>query len=167
MSDDQTTDILKKAILMEKRGQAFYANVARQASDNAVREFFETMANEEGKHIQILSDQFKAYQANQKFNSNDLSEEGESEIATTLLTQNLKDKIAAANYEAAAISAAISMEQNAIALYSERAEASDDTNEKALYGWLAEWEKQHYNFLLEIDRQLTEEVWFDQQFWPF
>jgi rubrerythrin len=30
MSEDKTTDILKSAILMEKRGQAFYEKVAKK-----------------------------------------------------------------------------------------------------------------------------------------
>jgi rubrerythrin len=32
MGDDKTTEILKSAILMEKRGQAFYEKVAQQTS---------------------------------------------------------------------------------------------------------------------------------------
>ena len=46
MSEDKTIEILKNAILLEKRGQAFYGKVAEQASGNAVKEFFEMMAGE-------------------------------------------------------------------------------------------------------------------------
>ena len=40
MADDKTTEILKSAILMEKRGQAFYEKVAQQTSGNVVKRFF-------------------------------------------------------------------------------------------------------------------------------
>ena len=81
--------------------------------------------------------------------------------------KELKEEISAADYEAAAISAAIAMEKNAIRLYSDRASDAADPNEKALYKWLAEWERQHLNFLAEIDKELTEKIWYDNNFWPF
>ena len=61
----------------------------------------------------------------------------------------------------------MSMEESAIKLYSGRAATATDPNEKALYNWLSKWETQHLNFLADIDRELTEEIWYDQSFWPF
>ena len=51
--------------------------------------------------------------------------------------------------------------------YSQRAEAAVDAEEQALYRWLADWEKTHLDYLAQIDRELTEEIWFDNQFWRF
>ena len=59
------------------------------------------------------------------------------------------------------------MEENAIKLYSERADNAEDPNEKALYDWLAKWEMQHRQFLSEIDKELKEAIWNDATFWPF
>ena len=165
--DDKTTEILKCAILMEKRGQAFYKKVAQQASGEVVKRFFEMMAEEENNHIKILSDQFKAYKDKKKFDISDMHDQCESDIAGQIISQNIKSEISAADYEAAAISAAMSMEENAIKLYSERAVAATDPDEKALYDWLANWETQHLSFLADIDRDLTEDIWYDQNFWPF
>jgi rubrerythrin len=167
MSADKTVEILKQAILLEKRGQAFYSQVAQQASGNAVKEFFNFMAEEEVKHVEILSSQFKAYQNNKSFTPEDVNDDHSAGFAANVLTQELKNEISAADYEAAAISAAMSMEEKAIKLYSERAEDAGDTNEKALYGWLAKWEMQHLKFLSEIDKELKEEIWNDNSFWPF
>jgi rubrerythrin len=167
MTKDQTLDILKNAILLEKRGRAFYSKVARQTSVKAVKQFFEILADEEDKHIQILSGQFKSYQDKQKFDPGDYPADKKTGIASTVLTRQLQEEISAADYEAAAISAAMSMEENAIKLYSERAEKAHDTNEKALYNWLAKWERQHLDFLSAIDRELKEQIWYDNSFWPF
>jgi rubrerythrin len=167
MDDDKTTDILKSAILMEKRGQAFYEKVAQQTSGNVVKRFFEMMADEEKNHIRILSEQFKAYQDNKQFDSVKFDDPHESDIAAQVISGEIKSEISAADYEAAAISAAMSMEESAIKLYSDRADTATDPNEKALYNWLAKWETQHLNFLADIDRELTENIWFDQSFWPF
>ena len=167
MSEDRTVEILKNAILLEKRGKAFYQKVAQQASGKAVKAFFETMADEEVKHVKILADQYKAYQENQQFNPGNYSEEHGREMASKVITTQLKEEISAAGYEAAAISAAMSMEKNAISLYQNRADETNDPNEKALYKWLAEWEEQHLHFLSEIDKELKEQIWNDNSFWPF
>ncbi len=164
MDESKATEILKHAILLEKRGWTFYSKVAEQAAGKSVKAFFEMMADEEVKHVQILSDQFKAYQKNQKFNP---TEQNDGNVAPKVLTRELKDEMTAASYEAAAISAAMSMEENAIKLYSSRADEADDPNEKALYQWLADWEKQHLQLLSQIDKELTEQIWYDNNFWPF
>jgi rubrerythrin len=167
MDENKTTEILKHAILLEKRGHAFYAKVAEQAEDQAVREFFQLMADEEAKHIQILSEQFKIFQSRNKFGPADYSKQQGSELPSRVLTDDVKQAISAAPFEAAAISAAMSMEKNAIRLYADRANTAEDTEEKTLYGWLARWETTHLDFLSKIDREVTEQIWYDNQFWPF
>ena len=168
MNDDQTTNILKSAILLEKRGQAFYEKLAQQTSGNSLKGFFEMMANEEKKHIQILSEQFKAYQDNNQFAPAEFDDGRHGAgVVSEVLLREIKEEISAADYEAAAISAAMAMEENAVTLYSDRAAAATDPNEKALYDWLAKWETQHLNFLAEIDRELTADIWYDANFWPF
>jgi rubrerythrin len=164
MSEAKATEILKHAILLEKRGRAFYGKVAEQADGKAVKAFFEMMAEEEVKHVQILSEQFKAYQETNHFKP---TEAGDGNVAPKVLTQELKAEMSAASYEAAAVTAAMSMEENAIKLYSSRSAEADDPNEKALYQWLADWEKQHLQFLSQIDKELTEQIWYDNSFWPF
>jgi len=59
------------------------------------------------------------------------------------------------------------MDNRAISVYSERAEASEDSREKQLYSWLAQWERGHLKFLAEINDELLEEVWYESSFWPF
>ncbi len=167
MSDNQTTEILKNAILLERRGQAFYGKVAEQAGGRAVKQFFEMMAEEEVKHVRILSEQFKAYQDNNEFIAGDFNREHSGNIASNVLSDEIKKELSAADYEAAAISAAMSMEEKAIKLYSDRSVEADDPNEKALYQWLADWEKQHLSFLADINKETTEQIWNDNNFWPF
>jgi rubrerythrin len=167
MSENKTIEILKNAILLEKRGQAFYGKVAEQAGGKAVKQFFEMMEDEEVKHVRILSEQFKAYQENNEFSAGDFNNEHSGNIASKVLTDELKKELSAADYEAAAISAAMSLEEKAIELYSDRSAETDDPNEKALYRWLADWEKQHLSFLSDINKEITEQIWNDNNFWPF
>jgi rubrerythrin len=167
MTEDKTTRILKNAILLEKKGQIFYKKVAQQTSRSGVKRLFEMLADEEEKHIQTLAEQFKNYQTQKKFDPHLFGNDHPSDIATAVLSQEIKAEISAADYEAAAISAAMAMERSAIKLYSDRAADATDSTEKKLYQWLADWENRHLSFLADIDRELTENIWYDQNFWPF
>lgn len=167
MTGDRATEILKNAILLEKRGHAFYSKVAEQAKGEAVRSFFETMAAEEVKHIEMLSDQFRHYHQQKRFKPAGKGRRHGFETAGSILNDALKEQISAADYEAAAIAAAMAMEKNAIEIYASRAADAEDPNEKALYKWLAEWETRHLESLAEINRELTETIWHDNSFWPY
>jgi rubrerythrin len=167
MGDDKTLDILKNAILLEKRGKSFYSAVAEKTDKEAVKRFFRQMAAEEDSHIRILSEQFKSYAGTRRFQSSTFQSEHASGIAVEVITAELKDQISAADFEAAAIAAAMAMEKNAIVLYSQRAKESQDQHEQKLYDWLADWERSHLEFLAAIDREVTENIWHDNNFWPF
>ena len=166
MSAQLSLEILKEALLLERRGNAFYNKVAAQAQSDAVRSFFKTMADEELHHMAILEEQFKAYSEKQQFADVDALLLGETAMADAVLTDDLKAEIAAAGFEAAAISAAMLMEEQAVSLYADRARGASDPNEKALYRWLAEWEHGHLNFLARMDREIKAEIWEDNHFWP-
>lgn len=167
MEENNTLEILKQAILLEKRGKVFYRKVAENSENSSLRDIFEMMAKEEDKHISTLSEQFKAYRQNKKFVSASHNYKDTSNVASKVLTREIKEKISAASFEAAAISAAISMEERAIKLYSESAKTTSDPESKALYEWLAHWEREHLSLLLDIDKSLREKIWFDNKFWPF
>lgn len=157
------------AILMEKRGKAFYEQVAKNTENEEVANVFTIMAKEEQTHIEYLSEQFKYFKKNNKFKDDRLVAKNESDdaIANLIISGEVKKNISAAGYEAAAINAAIDMETKAIEVYSKHAEESDDPHEKELFQWLADWEKGHHKILDDLARELKEEIWHDNSFWPF
>jgi rubrerythrin len=167
MDSQKAIDILKQAILLEKRGYAFYSMVAEQTKDPDIKNIFTIMANEETTHVKFLSEQFSNYGKNYEFLKVHLPDFANEAIYNLVLTDEIKKRISAAGFEAAAISAAIDMEKKAIEIYSHQAESSTDTNEKALYSWLANWEQSHLKILSELDNELKEKIWFDNHFWPF
>ncbi len=167
METKKALEILKMAILMEKRGHAFYAKVAEQTPDQDVKHIFLTMADEETQHVKFLAEQYISYEKHNTFKKVDLPDLSNEGYATLILTEDLKNKISSAGFEAAAISAAIDFEKKAVAVYSKQAEDSEDPNEKALYRWLAEWEGGHLKILSDMDNELKEKIWNDNQFWPF
>lgn len=167
METVNTIEILKQAILLEKRGKAFYLNAMENSADPDVKRIFQIMADEEDDHVKFLSQQFKTYQEKGKFDPSVAAEHEGVTIADQVLSENIKDKISAASFEAAAIASAIDMENRAIAAYTERAENAPDENERAFYHWLADWERGHHKILFQLDQELKEKIWYDNNFWPF
>lgn len=165
MKMNKPVEIIKGALLLERKGKAFYESVARQTQNEAIRKFFDMMAREEAKHVEVLTRQYVSLVREGKLVEQHY-DEAPQDMTSSVLTQQIRDEISAASYEAAAISAAIGMEDKAVAYYSRQAtEASSDV-EKELFQWLANWEKTHLKFLVDIDNDLQESVWYDNQFWP-
>ena len=166
MAETKEIEVLKKALLLERQGRAFYQRVSKDSESQAVSSLFAIMADEEGKHIEYLSEQFASFSAKGEFLKKEPAAADQTSVQE-ILSSDIRNQISAASYEAAAISAAMEMENRAVAVYSERAEASDDPRERKLYAWLAQWETGHLKFLAEINDQLLEEVWYESSFWPF
>ncbi|MHC1708113.1 MAG: ferritin family protein [Bacteroidales bacterium] len=168
METKTPTDILKMAILMEKRGKAFYSQVAQQTQDEEARRIFTYMAEEEQMHVEFLSKQFSFYEKNHKFDTNEYATSGADEsVVQSVLNDGMKSTITAASFEAAAISAAIDFESKAIEYYTKMADQATDSNEKQMFEWLADWERGHHKVLFQMNQELMEKVWNDNQFWPF
>lgn len=165
MTAQRSLEIIRQALLLEKRGKTFYSKVAEHTQHSAVREFFSTMAAEEQEHIDLLLKHYKSLKEAGIFVA-DVSEDP-LKTASEVVNNEIIEQITGADYESAAIAAAIHMEERAIKVYSERAESATDEEEKKLYAWLAGWERSHLHQLLEIDRIVTERIWADNNFWPF
>lgn len=154
--------------MLEQRGRAFYSNIAAQTQSEAVKRIFTMIAEEEEQHIRFLSDQYRHYQKHSFFMDITLQAgTAPDEVARKVLSEEMKSQINAASFEAAAISASMDFEAKAVELYSSRAESAVDPNEKELYRMLADWERGHHKWLMRIDKDLREQVWYDNNFWPF
>ncbi|MBE0661961.1 MAG: ferritin family protein [Bacteroidales bacterium] len=167
METNTALDILKTAILLEKRGKAFYETVAEKTGDEDVRKIFSIMAKEEQLHIEFLAQHYKNYEKTGKFEVVSIAPKADESIADMVLSTEITNRLSASGFEAAAISAAIDMETKAIEVYSKRAKDSSDQVEKDLYNFLANWEKGHHKILHELNEELKEKIWYDNQFWPF
>ncbi|MBN2669886.1 MAG: ferritin family protein [Bacteroidales bacterium] len=165
MKSEKTIEILKTAILLERKGKAFYSHVASQANDSDVKEFFQMMADEEDEHVKFLTEQYENFTKNESFSKVEFKHEDHAD--DDILTQKVKQKIESASFESAAISSAIDMENRAIKVYSDRAETAETKEERDFYNWLANWERGHNKLLHEIDKALQDKVWNDNSFWPF
>lgn len=167
MKNEKLSDILKSAILLELKGEAFYRKVAENTDNEDIKKIFEIMAKEEVLHARILKEKYAEFNSKNKISAFVQADDPDDSVAGYVLSDSMKNQIAAAGFEAAAISAAIDMENKAIKLYSESEENASDINEKKLFSWLADWERGHHKLLSDLDKDLQERIWNDNQFWPF
>jgi rubrerythrin len=166
MAEKRVVEILKKAIIIERQGMVFYSQVAEQTKSEAVKNIFSIMAEEEKKHMETLTAQYRSYEKDGGFSS-EIALGSPNDFSDKILSQKIREEIHAATYEAASISAAIAMEKEAVDLYSRRADEAEDPEEKKLYRELSMWEKTHAGFLGDIYSDLIEDSWYDADFWPF
>jgi len=158
-------DILKGALLLERRGKALYDASAAASQTESVREIFSNLAREEGRHIEVLSKAFADLMSTGRMTEVALAERP-PDVSGAVLTDAVKAEISAASYEAAALYAAMALEERAVAFYSD-AERKASGETKAIYRWLADWERTHLDLLTALDQELRQRVWHDQHFWPF
>ncbi|HEU68544.1 MAG TPA: hypothetical protein ENN53_04925 [Candidatus Acetothermia bacterium] len=83
-----------------------------------------------------------------------------------MLTDAIEAEISAASYEAAALYAAMALEERSVAFYAD-AERNSSGAARSLFRWLAGWERSHLDLLTSLDQELRQRVWNDQRFWPF
>jgi len=167
MDKSNTLTILKHAFLIERKGKNLYQKAMDHAKDDAVKAFFKDLVKDEQEHMNILEKQFKAYMAGGKFMAGGFENDASAVTAPDILDETLKDKINAASFEATAITAAISFEEKAVNMYAQRAQEATDPEEKKMYNWLSVWEKTHLKKLMALEESLLENVWQDNNFWPF
>ena len=165
MTETKTLDILKGAILLEHRGKALYESVVKTSESEGVKELFSMLSREEDKHIGVLEKQFSRIARGESFDIAELDKEHAS-THEAIITQEIVKSISGAGYEAAVIAAALEFEKNAVKFYSEHASTAESEQEKKLYNWLTEWEKNHMMMMARLDNELKEKIWYDNQFWP-
>lgn len=105
----ELAEVLREAILFERRGKEFYSQVAQQTQSPAAREVFSLMAGEEERHIQALVKLGQGLAGEGGFPGR----EGGPAKPDPLLSERIKREIQAASY------AAMGLEERAIAFYSQ------------------------------------------------
>lgn len=163
MPDNPIVDIVKKAIIMEQRGRALYRKAAEETDNEAAKELFIMLAEEEEDHVATLSRQYTSVIKGGNFVTDDLAPEEDS---GSVLTEEIVKGISAAGFESAVISAALEFEKRAVEFYAKQAEAAETDEQKKVFRWLTDWEKGHMDMLARLDRELMESIWHDNNFWP-
>jgi len=143
-------DILLQAIIMQQEGECYYTARAEQNAQNALKDVFALLAEDEKRHQMIL-------QASRNKLPVELKDNGTAEKVRDLFSglDWLKQEIPAPVEQADVYYAAFEMEKKAVELYEKLLAASLDPDEKALYAFLIDQEEQHTDIMEALYRHIN------------
>ncbi len=165
-------EILKQGMSTELWGRRFYEEAVARTENEDGKRVFQSLVEEESRHLEILCGQYAAYSEGGSCVS---TEEAIAMAESVDPTQIFPEAGAAAQLIPAdatdeqALTMAMDFEQRGYNLYAEAAESAAGAAEKELWEFLAKAEDKHYAFLQETYEYLVNDgVWyFDDQELPF
>ncbi len=160
-------DILRKSYQIEADGHTFYAMTAARASKPAVQELFEKLAADEVEHQAFLRQVATSYDKDglAAFRTGKASDW--SAISQAIFTGKFREQAAGSEFEMAALSIGMTLENNAITYFSGAASQATDAEVRTFYQFLADWEKQHLEALRNLYNSVRQDFWSGGGFSPF
>jgi rubrerythrin len=161
-------DILRKAYQIEVDGYTFYSMTAERTSKPAVQELFAKLAADEVQHQAFLKQVLHHYDEKGVAAFAFAARTPEMRAFTQqIFTDRFRQQAAGAAFETAALSIGMTLESNAIAIFTGAAQQASEREVKGFYEFLADWEKQHLDALQGIYNSVRADFWAETGFAPF
>lgn len=154
-------DILRRAYQVEVDGYTFYSMTAERATDKpAVQRLFTRLAEDERQHQEYLHQAAEHYR-DRGPGAFEIpgSVPDRSEFAGAVFTDEVRGQAQGAEFEAAVLSVGMSIETNAIAVYTDAARSADDDQVRGFYQFLTIWERQHLIALQNAYKAVRSDFW--------
>lgn len=165
---DTILEILQKSYEIEINGFTFYTMTAEKSKNPATRELFEKLAHDEVEHQNYLKGIAKHYQKKGVSAFNIQHKEPSMEgFVSRVFTQRFIEQAKGATFEMGALSVGMTLETNAISVFTEAQKNADSKEVKDFYVFLASWEKEHFDALKTFYDQLRADFWGEGSFAPF
>ncbi len=161
--------VLKKGLNTEVWGQRFYKQAAAHTRAVDGQRVFESLVDEEGKHIAILRQEYA------KLTGQELTLEETLAMADSVSPTEIFPQAKAADHlippettDEQALEMAMAFERRGFELYDDQAKKASSPEERRMWEFLAKAENLHFAFLQETYEYLTTNgVWyFDEQEFP-
>jgi rubrerythrin len=162
MKKNEMISALKNAMRGELDSINVYQNALSNTTNNEVQNFFRNMIEEEQRHYNYLLEYYKSISKEE-----DLQELDIKETTNYIFSDSFKQQIGSNQILFSAISVATLLEKNAFKFYQTAAKQTDDRILKEFFEKMANWEKQHYDDLIEIAEEAEITYWQQNRFEPF
>jgi rubrerythrin len=149
---------LEQALELERNGYQFYTEAAGRTVDQAGKEMFQSLAGDEVLHQQVIQRQIDALGQGQGWALPEEAGQGEVDLETPLFPKGKLELEKTVRPDASDVDAllfALKIENDSFSLYAGQAQAATDSNAKALYEYLADAERTHFNLLMANYESLT------------
>jgi rubrerythrin len=151
MGKDAALVALQKALELEQRGQAFYAEAAERTVNEAGKEMYHSLADDEVLHAKVIQRQIDALTAGEGWQSPGVAPEGQVDLDSPLFPEGEEELGEAVQPDASdrdALLFALKIESDSFDLYQKQAKAAADPNAKRMYEYLTGAERTHFNLLM-------------------
>lgn len=171
MSTMETLEIIKRGMSTEIWGQRFYEQAAARTAAEDGKRVFQSLIQEEGRHLEILRGQYAALAGGGTWLSQDEARAMAARADPTAIFPGAdlaEELIPADATDEQALLMAMAFERRGYEFYQEQAGAAPDPRAHEMWSYLAKAEDQHYAFLQKTHEFLsTNGVWyFDDQEFP-
>ncbi|MFH1084384.1 MAG: ferritin family protein [Chloroflexota bacterium] len=164
--------VLKQGMSTEIWARSFYEQAVAHTKAEAGREIFQSLVEEEGRHLDYLRGQYAAVSGNKQW----VSVQEAIAMAATVDPTGIFPQATAAGQlipadstDVQALDIALDFERRSYEMYTAAANAAQSLDEKAAWEWLARAEDKHFAFLQETkDFLVSNGLWFfDERELPF
>ncbi len=155
-------DAILTAIQMEKDGYSFYINAATQTESKMGKTIFESLAEDEQRHLDFFQKIFEDKVSKSEWN--DLIDSSKKYANIPIFPTNLNDApgMDAESTEIDALRMAMDAEKQAIEYYGKIKENLEDLDIKKIISEIIEQEKNHYSLLeKEFNHINSTGYWFE------
>ncbi len=165
-------DVLKNGMNTEIWGMRFYEQASQRTESEDGKRVFESLIEEEKKHLDILRGQYASVTDSEKWVSvEDAIAMAESVDPTDIFPEasSAEDLIPADASDEKALQLAMDFERRGYDLYVQAQEEATSQEEEDMWAYLAQAEDKHFEFLQdEYDYLVNNGTWFfDEQELPF
>jgi rubrerythrin len=158
---------LSVAIQTEIEGVEFYKVAAQKTKDDGAKKMFESLADDEVRHRDMLNDQYQLMIQGKEFKPMKKSPKSKLKFRSPVFSKVFLESRKKKNFEMSALSIGILLEQNAIDFYREQKNKAREPKVKKFFAELAEWEGQHLRALIAQKRFLQRAIFDEARFEPF
>lgn len=154
---DVALHALEKAIRIEKDGRRFYLRAAERTNDQRGKEIFLTLAQAEEDHLRIVEKQYDSLSAGRGWLV--LTEAtGEVDLGRPLFPpgrEALEKMVRPDDSDLDALLLALGFENDSYELYRKGYAETDDPQGRAMYEYLADMEREHFETLMRNYEHLS------------
>jgi rubrerythrin len=164
-SSNINKDVLSNAIKFEEDGRKLYLECAEKTEHQWGKSLFQSLADDEVKHIERLKETFSKLSISEKFT------EAPSPLAAEKQWKNIFEKakgtidtvVKASSSDIDALQLGIDFEEKGMKYYSTLSEESKNPLEKKFYRILAQEENRHFLILKDSHEMLTDPAsWYEK-----
>jgi rubrerythrin len=152
----QIMRVLKEAVQAENDGYHFYKSAASRTQDPKGKAAFRSLAQDELDHASALKGLEHAVRSKSRFKLGK-KQRTKGPIHSTkssFFSVEFKKRLKEHHFELSALRIGQMLERNSLEFYSKHAKRSKNPEMRALFGYLADWEKDHLKALVQQERYL-------------